>query len=250
MGPMPRPFTLPTQALEWLVPAPNMKVLTLAGPSLPVALARQGHQVIAIDKDVAVVSRLREAGIVAVVAQAESLPFDPCQFDAVLAHQTFHRFAPGLVLSEMARVLRPGGAACVSLLARDDSVPWVRRLIARLRELDPHAMSGDYGLDAVGHLLDSKYFPEHDATSYRHWVPTSRPDMLAMVERLPAARGLDEADRAALVADVAALYDNAAPSGRDALRLPYQLRCWRAWVDHVELTAPIDIDDDGLSIAL
>ncbi|MGJ6979795.1 class I SAM-dependent methyltransferase [Aestuariimicrobium soli] len=247
---MPSPFALPTQALDWLVPAPEMKVLTLAGTALPRALAAQGHHVFAVDKNPAVVARLRDSGIVAVAAQAESLPFDPCQFDAVVTHQSFHRFAPGLVLSEMARVLRPGGAASVSMLARDDSVPWVKRLIARVRELDPRAMRGDFGLDAVDGLLTSKYFPEHEATSYRHWVPTTKPELLDMVARLPAARGLDEPERDQLLADVTALYDNAAPSGRDALRLPYRLHCWRAWVDHVELTAPIDIDDDGLIIPL
>lgn len=247
---MPSPFALPPQALDWLVPAPGMKVLTLAGSSLPLALAAQGHEVFAVDKNVSVVARLRDAGIVAVAAQAESLPFDPCQFDAVLAHQSFQRFAPGLVLSEMARVLRPGGAASVSLLARDDSVPWVKRLIARVREIDPSAMRGDFGLESVDALLTSKYFPEYESTTYRHWISTTKPEMLAMVERLPAVRGLDEPERAQLIADVEALYDNAAPSGRDALRLPYQLHCWRAWVDHVELTAPIDIDDDGLIIPL
>ena len=250
MGPMSSHFSLPPQALDWLVPAPGMKVLTLAGSALPLALAAQGHEVFAVDKNLSVVARLRDAGIVAVAAQAESLPFDPCQFDAVLAHQSFHRFAPGLVLSEMARVLRPGGAASVSLLARDDSVPWVKRLIALVREIDPRAMKGDFGLDSVEALLTSKYFPEYESTTHRQWVSTTKPEMLAMVERLPAARGLDEPERERLLADVKALYDNAAPSGRDALRLPYQLHCWRAWVDHVELTAPIDIDDDGLIIPL
>lgn len=248
MEPMTSRFALPPAALEWLS-GRDRQVLTLGGTALPRALASMGHRVIAIDKDEAVVRRLDDLGITAVVAQAESLPLDPCQFDVVLCHQHFARLAPGLVLSEMARVLRPGGWAGLTFLVRDDSVPWVKRLIARVRELDPDAMKGDYGLESAQAMLDSKYFPEHDETSFRHWVRTDRDQLVALVDRLPAAQGLAETERAELRRDVAKLYDDAAP-GADALRLPYQLKCFKGFVNHEELTAPIEIADDGLVIPL
>lgn len=245
-----RRFHLPDQAVSWLTSSSPVRVLTLGGSALPRTLRAAGHDVFAIDKSEQVVARLSEIdGITAVVAQAESLPFQPCQFDVVAAHQTFHRFAPGLVLSEIARVLRPGGSASVSYLIRDDSVPWVKRLIARVQQVDPDAMRGNYGLNSLHHLQHSKYFPEHAEKRYRHWVPMSRSALVDMVAALPAATGLNEDDRAQLLDDVAALHDDAAP-GADALRLPYLLACHKAWVSHEELTAPIEIDDDGLVIPL
>ena len=38
--------------------------------------------------------------------------------------------------------------------------------------------------------------------------------------------------------------------GWEPLLLPYQVRCWLAEVDHTELTAPLDLPDDGLQITL
>lgn len=246
-------FQMPAPALDWLTDGAPRRVLTLSGAALPTALTRAGHEVFAIDKSVEVVARLLDRGTarptVAVAAQAESLPFDPCQFDVVIAHQVFHRYAPGLVLSEMARVLRPGGHVALSYLVRDDSVPWVRRLVAITREIDPRAMAGQFGDDAVDALLTSKYFPTHESRDFRHWVPISRRDLVAMVAALPAVKALEPTEREPLLERVGALYDDHAP-GSGGLRLPYQLRCWRARVDHEELTAPIQVDDDGLVIPL
>lgn len=240
---------IPEAALSWLMPGSRRRVLTL-GTGLARRLAWLGHDVFVVDRSASAVARVAgQPGITAVVAQAESLPFDPCQFEVVLAHQNFGRFAPGLVLSEMARVLRPGGHAGVSYLTRDDSVPWVRRLLRLVQSIDPDAMRGDYGGPAIDALLDSKYFPENEQSHYRHWVPTARAELVSMVAGLAAVKALDEPQRATLFDQVGALYDDAAP-GSEPLRLPYQLLCHRAWVSHTELTAPIEIDDDGLVIRL
>lgn len=249
--PSPRRSQFPVPALEWMAGTSGSRVLNLGGGSaLPKALASAGHQVFAVDKDVDQVRRLAaDTRLVALAAEAESLPFDPCQFDVVTAHQVFHRFAPGLVLSEMARVLRPGGVACASYLVRDDSVPWVRRLVALLRQVDDNAMRGDYGDASTAALEASKYFPEVEQRSFRIWQDVNRQTLLAMVSSQPAVAALDEELRAMVLADAGALYDNATP-GADELKLPYQLKVWRAWVDHAELTAPIEIDDAGLVIPI
>lgn len=248
--PSPRRAQFPAPALDWIAERQGSRVLNLGGrPAMPVALAHHGHQVMAVDKDVERVRELADRGLVAVAAEAEGLPFDPCQFDVVTAHQVFHRFAPGLVLSEMARVLRPGGVACVSYLVRDDTVPWVRRLIKLLRQVDDDAMRGDYGDASVEHLVSSKYFPEVERRTFRVWQSVGHKTLLAMVASQPAVAALDPEMRQLVLDDAEALYHQASPAADD-LRLPYELRVWRAWVDHEELTAPIEIDDSGLVIPI
>lgn len=247
-GSTTRGVRFPPAALDWLVGPAPLRVLALSGSALPRTLHRAGHDVFAVDTSTEVVGGLRNVAT-AVVAQAESLPFDPCQFDVVSSHQVFHRYAPGLVLSEMARVLRPGGHVGVSYLVRDDSVPWVRRLVAHVQALDPHAMAGSFGTESVRELTGSKYFPRVEQKDFRQWVPLGRGGLVAMVEALPAVRGLADPERRDFLDLVQRLHDEVAPGSGDLL-LPYQLRCWRAHVDHDELSAPIEIDDDGLVIPL
>lgn len=241
----------PQAALEWMAGSTGATVLDLGGSTVvPTSLAGMGHRVFAIDKRIDVATRLREVpGIEAIAAAPESLPFDPCQFDVVTCHQLFDRLAPGLVLSEMARVLRPGGCANVSFLTRDGSVPWVKRLVALLRQVDQNAMSSDFGVSSVEPLTTSKYFPQVERKSFRIWQQVEREALLRMVANQPGVAALDEELRQLVLDDAAALFDQSAP-GTGPLRLPYELVVWRAWVDHEELTAPIEIAEDGLVIPL
>lgn len=229
---------------------PNARqILNLAGrPALPRMLAERGHRVFSIHKDDTTLDQVaQDPRIIAVAAEPEALPFHPCTFHTVLCHQVFADFAPGLALSEIARVLAPGGHFCVSLLARDDSVPWVRRLAALVHDVDPDAMSGDFGVGAVEALTTCKYFPAHEQRDFRIWVPVSREGLVDMVTS--SLRGADPTVLGQLSDEVTALFQESAP-GTGPLRLPYQLRVWRAWVDHQELTAPIEYDDSGLVIPI
>ena len=240
----------PPAAVEWLVGHHSNRVLALSDTSyLPRMIAGSGHPVFAADKNARRVQGLaRTPGVEAVLARAEALPFESCSFDVVLVHQVLHHFAPGLVLPEFARLLTATGWVSASYLVRDDSVPWVRRLLALIRGVDPGAMAGQYGSESLQTLINSKYFPQHEERSFRIWVPIERDGMIAMVAGLPAISRLAEAERSDVLADAGLIYDSA--STGNELLLPYQLQCVRAHVDHDELTHPIRLTDDALIIPL
>ena len=239
----------PEAAIDWLVDRHRARVLTLGpgvSPLLPSLVAR-GHAVTAVTEDPRDAQALarRAPRVLPLAARAERLPLVPAAFDVVVVNQDLHRLRLPQALTEVARVLRPDGHVSVSYTVRDDSVPWVRRLAALLRSVDPTAMTGDYGTQAVDALAASGFFPQVERRDFRLWVPVSRIDLMTMVAGrfpdLPADR-LNQ-----LMVDVGVLYETSARVPQPLL-LPYPVSCWGAPVDHDEFTSPLDLPDDGLSI--
>lgn len=248
---MARPF-LPESAVTWLVGADPRRVLVLgaAGP-YATAVREQGHAVLVLDRDADSLGRVidRRPDLGGVVAQAESMPFDNQQFDRVICPQNLHTFAPGLLLGEVARVLAPGGRLCVTYLTRDDSVPWVKRLVTAVRAHLPQAMAGAYGEESVSLVEQSPYFPSIETHTNRVWIPCSRDNLVDMALGAAGANALDQDARTALAQEIGAVYD-ASARPPEPLQLPYRLLCWRATVDHSELSRPLPETDDALHISL
>ena len=203
-----------------------------------------GHEVFCIDRTVELVAGLpaRLGTHRHVVGRVESLPFLSCHFDVVTAAQTLHHFAAGLPLSEIARVLKPGGQLAIAYNTRDDTVPWVRRLIALMREADPESMRGDYGEDSVEKVAESPYFGLFERRNFRNWIPITRDGLISMVERRPAVGQLNPTARDRLLREVGGLYDSSARRP-DPLMLPFQTSCWRVEVDHSKLAITDDFED-------
>lgn len=245
------PALYPPAAVAWMVGDTRARVLDLGAGSGTFAqlLHDAGHEVFAVDRRreavAAVASRLGTR--LHVAARAESLPFLSCHFDIVTASQALHRFAPGLALTEIARVLRPGGHLAVAYNTRDDTVPWVRRLMALVQASDPGAMSGSYGVESIDALADSPYFRNLQRRNFRNWIPITRRGLVTMVRRRPATARLDGDVRDQLLAAVGHVYDTVARPP-DPLLLPYQAACWRADVDHDQLS--LADDADAVEIAL
>lgn len=242
----------PAAAPAWMVGGPRRRILDLGSGtgSFAQLLVDEGHEVFCIDRDVDLVAATTErlGTRLHVAGQVESLPYLSCHFDVVTSSQNLHKFAPGLALSEIARVLRPGGHLAVAYNTRDDTVPWVRRLTALLQQNDPDAMRGDYGIESLGDVTDSPYFTELVRRDFRNWVPITRKGLVSMVERRPSMTRLDPARRQALLDEVAALYDSIARPP-EPLLLPYRASCWRAEVDHTGLVLGED-DLDVVQIRL
>lgn len=209
-----------------------------------------GHEVFCLDRDPQAIAKLPErlGTRLHVAGQVESLPFLSCHFEVVTASQTLHRFAPGLALTEIARVLNPGGHLAVVYTTRDDTVPWVKRLIALMHQADPQAMRGDFGTESLEAVAESPYFGPLERRNFRNWVPITRAGLITMVERRPSVAQLDHGARANLLSQVGALYDSSARAP-EPLLLPYQTSCWRAAVDHSRLVLD-DLDEDALQIQL
>lgn len=243
----------PAAAFDWLAPAPTGRrprslLLGRTAAALAPHLAPSGDPLVAVDPTApglrAVLGRLPAA--VGVLARPERLPFVPTSFDTVWIHQWFHRL-PAAVLPEVARVLVPGGHLAISYIVRDDSVPWVRRLAALVRTLDPTAMAGEPGIASVDRISDSPFFEAVESRAFRLWLPISGIDLLNMV----AARFPDTPPDvlAPLMVQVGDLYESSARAP-EPLLLPYRVACWRARVDHDEFTSQLRLPDEGLTITL
>ncbi|SEP64343.1 class I SAM-dependent methyltransferase [Microlunatus flavus] len=245
-----RPGALQPAAVDWMVGERPARVLDLGSGrgSFATALVEAGHEVFCLDHDPERVAALpaRLGTRLHVAGQVESMPYLSCHFDVVTAAQTLHRFAPGLAVTEIARVLRPGGHLAVLYQTRDDTVPWVRRLMGILQRVDPSAMQGAYGDASVAELAQSPYFHELERRSFRTWVPTTRDALVTMAARRPAVAALPQSERDAVLAEVGGLYDSSARAP-EPLLLPFRTSCWRAMVDHSGLT--ID-EDPALTIAV
>lgn len=236
----------PAAAPVWMAGEAPARILDLASGAGAFAqsLAQAGHEVFCIDRDVDRTATLAEklGTRLHVAGQVEALPFRPGHFDVVTASQTLHRFAPGLALSEIARVLRPGGRLAVAYNTRDDTVPWVRRLTGLMKDADSQAMAGDYGVDSLAAVADSPYFTGLEHKTFRNWVPITRAGLVTMVERRPATARLDPDVRERLLRQVGELYDSSARAP-EPLLLPFQASCWRAQVDHSQLVIGDQVDD-------
>lgn len=251
--------SLPPAALTWLVGDEPVRVIALGcSPGMINRLVGMGHGVVVIDSDHARAAAIaaRFAGderVLTAVGHADELPVQPCIAHVVLLQGRFRSPLTGPPVnqhaahSQISRSLQSGGWVAGWQVVRDDTVPWVRRLINLMRSVDSSAMSGAVENDFAD-LLASKYFPRIERRNFRLWVPITRSGMIEMVTSQRGVSRLAERDRRQLVGEASEIFDSAARISE--LRLPYQMQCWRAHVDHHELTQPISFGDGSLVIPI
>ncbi len=257
--PSPTRPSLPPAALSWLVgPEPGPVLALGCSPGMIGRLTALGHGVLAVDADPARVARTAstyrgDEHVMTVVGRPDELPLQPCVAQVVLVQGRLRPQPSGPAIrqhaahGQISRCLQAGGWVAGWQIVRDDTVPWVRRLIALMRRTDPDAMSGGASADHED-LLASKYFPRIERRDFRLWVPITRADLVEMVTSQLGVSRMDERSRRQLVEDANQIFDSAARISE--LRLPYQLRCWQAHVDHHELTQPISFSDGALVIPI
>ncbi|WP_344080937.1 class I SAM-dependent methyltransferase [Luedemannella helvata] len=121
--------TYPAEALRWALDGAGRRIVDLgAGTGIMTrVLVNLGYEVTAVEPDSLMRARLLAAspGITALGGAAESIPLPDGSVDGVVAAQSYHWFDPQRALTEIGRVIRPGGTFAAIWNDRDESVPWV-----------------------------------------------------------------------------------------------------------------------------
>ncbi|RNM14672.1 class I SAM-dependent methyltransferase [Nocardioides pocheonensis] len=219
----------PPEAAEWLVGTSRSTVVELGAGTgkLTELLVAAGHDVIATDPLPQMLAHLRARvpRARAAVATAEHIPVASQSVDVVVCAQSFHWFDHATALPEIARVLRPGGVLALVWNARDEGIPWVRKLGAIIG-------SAENATDLSWPAAQSEHFGPVAHQEFRFWQSLRRPELFDLVRSRSYVALLEEQEREELLARVGALYDDYG-RGPDGMQLPYLTRCYRAEVRHV-----------------
>ena len=186
-------------------------------------LAPSGSRILALEP----VGPLRDrlvatvVGVELVAGTAESIDLPAGSVDAIVVAQAFHWFDAIRALSEMHRVLRPGGRVALAWNRRDESVPWVRGFGAAVHR----ASSGEPDTTDVSwrEALDRcALFGPWTTTWSRHAQTLTRQGALDRAASVSYVAAASPELRASVLAEVAAAIDaDPSTAGRDELELPY-----------------------------
>ncbi|WP_151083689.1 class I SAM-dependent methyltransferase [Nocardioides cynanchi] len=228
-------------AVTWLIGDDPATVLELGAGTgkLTRVLVAAGHDVHATDPDPAMLALLEAhlPGVRTAVAGAEEIPLADASVDVVIAAQAFHWFDLERALPEIARVLRPGGRICLVWNQRNEKIPWVRRLGAIIGTQEQLR-------DPAEALIFSELFGFVEESEFTHWQTIDRKTIQDLVLSRSNIAVLDEAGRAAKLAEVLAFYDDYG-RGMDGMQLPYVTRCFRAHVLDRPARTPDRDPEDG-----
>ncbi|HET6709481.1 class I SAM-dependent methyltransferase [Amycolatopsis sp.] len=122
----------PRTAIEWGLSGASgtaRRVLDLGAGTgkLTLGLTALGLDVTAVEPDPEMRAELERAAPSAksLAGQAERIPLPDAAVDAVFVGQAFHWFDVPVAMTEIGRVLRPGGVCVPMWNYEDESVPWV-----------------------------------------------------------------------------------------------------------------------------
>jgi SAM-dependent methyltransferase len=235
----------PVDAVTWLVGQQKSSVVELGAGTgkLTELLVAAGHDVVATDPSPEMLVRLRARvpGARAAVASAEHIPVASCSADVVVCAQAFHWFDHEVAMPEIARVLRPGGVLALVWNARDERIPWVRKLGTLLSQ---RSIGSAGNRDELAPAAESDHFGEVHSQEFRFWQSLRRDELFDLVRSRSYVAVLGDVERDQLLARVGALYDDYG-RGPDGMQLPYITRCYRTVVRH-RTPPPVPRVSDGI----
>lgn len=217
----------PPEAVAWMLGEAPLRVLDAGAGTgkLTAEVVRQGHQVIALDPDAAMLETLSRAvpGVETRVGTAEATGLPDSSVDAVVLGQAWHWVDVESASAEMARILRPGGVLGLIWNIRDEEVPWVARLTEVM-----HGSKAEELLAGRGPEVSAPFGPlEH--LSFPWARPMTADELVAMARSRSYYIAGTDSNRARIdtgLADLMSTLPALAQHGR--VDLPYVTRAYRA----------------------
>jgi SAM-dependent methyltransferase len=201
----------PEEAVEWVLPPSPKRVLDLAAGTgrLTERLLERRVDVVAVEPSDEMRAHIpRQA--TALAGTAEQIPLGDASVDCVVVGQAFHWFDGAAAMTEIARVLRPGGTVGLLWLLADDGDPLTARVCEvvaddemRASVIDPDQAppyAGVTGMSRPERRLFAHSEP-YDADRLTAWVmslsrtivlpATDRPALLDRAREVTPVGGFD-----------------------------------------------------------
>ncbi|PWI43902.1 class I SAM-dependent methyltransferase [Streptomyces sp. ICBB 8177] len=227
------------EAVEWLVPKDSGTVLDLAAGAgtLTALLAERVPDVVAVEPDdrMRAVLAARRPDVRALRGTAEAIPLTDGRVDAVVVSSAWHWFDAARAVTEIARVLRPGGTLGVVWNGMDSSVPWVAEWQARVRP-ETAGTRGEqrrqWFHDRGARLREDiasagPLFGEVEQASFSCVRAVAPADLAALLGTYSRVILLPEEERRQLIARAEELLRERLPQGEEVLDVPFRSLCWR-----------------------
>jgi SAM-dependent methyltransferase len=183
-------------------------------------------EIVAVDPDPSMLAKLRDTvpGVPTFVGTAEALPLPDAGLDALVLGQAWHWVDPVAGSAEVGRVLRPGGTLGLIWNTRDNRVDWVRRLTGIM-----HASAAEELLDGEGPTV-AEPFGALETERWEWLRPMTRAQLHRMADSRSHLITASAEARAAIHADMDALFDELGVHDEETIDLPYVTRAFRARV--------------------
>ena len=228
---------------ELALPNPPLVVDVGAGTGrATLAMAGLGWRVTAVEPGKPMLDLLRaratDAGLIVATLQAsaEATGLDPASVDLVTAAQAFHWFDQPAALSEMSRIVRPGGGIALFWNVRDEErSPFVAAY---------HGLLERYGGVAEGKYLQAGRASGRTATQaaldaaagfdcvqlheLHHELAMRPDDFIGMAFTASYVRALEPDLQEGFRDELTDLQDRHGFTGEQPFTLPYRIDCWTA----------------------
>lgn len=219
----------PADGIRWALAGaahPPRQVLDLGAGTgkLAEGLVALGLEVTAVEPDPGMRTELnrRLTGVSVLDGTAERIPFPDAGLDAVLVGQAFHWFDHSAALTEIARVLRPGGVVGALWNFDDVRVEWV----AEVNALGRTRAAGSIG--AVGEIPEHPAFGPFEKELFSHSQRRTADSLTATISTHSHVLVLPDAERAELLERVRGYLGSRPETANGAFDLPIRTTVRRA----------------------